>query len=245
MHGFKGFKDWGFFPLLGRRLAAAGHAVVGFNFSGAGIGPDLERFTDLEAFARNTLSAEAEELGRVVEWVRSGDLLPRRPQAVGVLGHSRGGGQAILLAGRSGDCDALATWSSVSTFDRWSEATRREWRERGRIHVLNSRTGQQMPMDVTLLDDFERNRESLDVGKAARAVEAPWLIVHGTEDLTVRPEEARALAREAPHARLLLIEGAGHTYEVGHPCRVPSRELLEAIEASERHFARWLLGEEG
>ena len=245
VHGFKGFKDWGFFPILRRRLASAGHAVVCFNFSGAGVGRDLLRFTDLEGFARNTLSAEAEELARVVEWVRAGDLLPRTPRTVGVLGHSRGGGQAVLLPGLSGTCDALVTWSSVGSFDRWSEETRREWRAKGRIHVMNSRTGQQMPLDVTLLEDFERNRSRLDVRAAARSVEAPWLIVHGDEDLTVAPDEARALAREAPHARLVLIESAGHTYEVGHPCEVPSPQLLEAVEATERHFARYLLGEDG
>jgi len=245
VHGFKGFKDWGFFPFLRRRLVAAGHAVIGFNFSGSGVGRDQESFTDLEGFARNTLSAEAEELASVVAWVRSGELLPRRPQAVGVLGHSRGGGQAILLAGRSQGLGALVTWSSVSTFDRWSRETREEWRERGRIYVLNGRTGQQMPLDVTLLDDFEGNRERLDVTGGARAVRAPWLIVHGTEDVTVPAGEARSLAREAPHARLVLVEGAGHTYEVGHPFEVPSPELLEAVEASERHFARHLLGEGG
>ena len=33
VHGFKGYKDWGFFPHLCERLAIAGHAVVSFNFS--------------------------------------------------------------------------------------------------------------------------------------------------------------------------------------------------------------------
>ncbi|HEX9709632.1 MAG TPA: alpha/beta hydrolase, partial [Candidatus Thermoplasmatota archaeon] len=58
VHGFKGFKDWGFFPHVARRLAAAGHAAVVFNFSGAGVGRDTEHFADLDGFARNTLSRE-------------------------------------------------------------------------------------------------------------------------------------------------------------------------------------------
>ena len=37
VHGFKGFKDWGFFPLVAQRLAAAGHAAVSFNFTGSGV----------------------------------------------------------------------------------------------------------------------------------------------------------------------------------------------------------------
>ena len=42
-HGFKGFKDWGFFPHTARELAArTGYPAVTFNFSGSGIGPDWE-----------------------------------------------------------------------------------------------------------------------------------------------------------------------------------------------------------
>jgi dienelactone hydrolase len=95
IHGFKGFKDWAFFPHLCRSLAASGHVVISFNFSGSGIGSDPERFTELEAFASNTLSREVEEVGWVVEWVMTGDLLPRKPTSLGLLGHSRGGGDAI------------------------------------------------------------------------------------------------------------------------------------------------------
>lgn len=43
-HGFKGFKDWGFFPWVAEGMAAAGYAVVTFNFSRNGIGADPERF---------------------------------------------------------------------------------------------------------------------------------------------------------------------------------------------------------
>ena len=32
-HGFKGFKDWGHFPLIQRYLANNGFIVVAFNFS--------------------------------------------------------------------------------------------------------------------------------------------------------------------------------------------------------------------
>lgn len=241
VHGFKGFKDWAFFPHLARALAAAGHTVVSFNFSGSGIGSDPERFTELDAFAANTLSRESEELARVVDWVATGDLVPRRPRALGLLGHSRGGGDAILQAAADPRVEALVTWSAVSTFDRWSRATREEWRESGRVYVLNQRTGQQMPLDVGLLEDLERNRERLDPTAAAARVEAPWLILHGETDRTVEVEEARTLARAAPAGRLQVIAEAGHTFEVGHPFTVPSRALTQAIDASIAHFARHLI----
>ena len=237
IHGFKGFKDWAFFPHVCRRLAGAGHSVVSFNFSGSGIGPDPERFTELEAFAANTLSREVEEVARVADWVMAGDLLPRQPVRLGMLGHSRGGGDAILHTAGDPRVGALVTWSAVSTFDRWSEATRAEWRESGRIYVLNSRTGQHMPLDVGLLEDLEGRLERLDVESAANRVAVPWLVVHGEEDRTVELEEARLLARAAPNARLRIVAGAGHAWEVGHPFAGPSPELDQAVAATLDHFA--------
>ena len=55
VHGFKGFKDWGFFPHLCQHLAAAGHAVVSFNFARNGISSDPMEFTELESFGTNNL----------------------------------------------------------------------------------------------------------------------------------------------------------------------------------------------
>ena len=57
-HGFNGFKDWGFFPLLGETLANSGYAAITFNFSRNGIGSDPEVFTEPEKFALNTYSHE-------------------------------------------------------------------------------------------------------------------------------------------------------------------------------------------
>jgi pimeloyl-ACP methyl ester carboxylesterase len=240
VHGFKGFKDWGFFPYVANRLAASGHAVVSFNFSGSGIGSNPGDFTELEAFARNTLSRELEELARVTELTCSGEILPRPPRSLGLLGHSRGGGDAILHAASEPRVGALVTWSALSSFDRWTEETRREWRESGRIYVINSRTGQHMPLDVTLLEDFEANRERLDLEKAAASVTAPWLIVHGRDDLTVDVGAAATFGRLAPGSRILIVAGAGHTYESRHPFEGTTRQLTEALDATVGHFARHL-----
>ncbi len=245
VHGFKGFKDWGFFPYVCDRLAAAGHAVISFNFSRNGIGADGETFTELESFASNTLSLEQAELRAVVDDVLEGDLLPLRPRAVGLLGHSRGGGQSVLAAADDPRISALVTWAAVSTWERWDDETLRQWREDGRIWILNTRTGQQMPLDVTLLEDYEANRERLDVLAAAERVQAPWLVVHGTEDLTVPVGEARALARAGPRTRMILVEGAGHTFEATHPFQATTPELEEALRFTLRHFRRTLAHEEG
>jgi dienelactone hydrolase len=240
VHGFKGFKDWSFFPYVCSRLVGAGYAVVSFNFARNGVGEDLSHFGELHRFASNTLSLELDELSAIVDETVSGDLLPRRPRQVGLLGHSRGGGQAVLGAAADHRVDALVTWAAVSHFDRWTDETKAQWRGEGHVVVLNQRTGQQMPLNVTLLEDYEANRDRLDIRAAAGRLQAPWLIVHGGDDLTVRPDEADALARASRGARVALIENAGHTFDVGHPFQGPSPQLEEAVAHTVAHFREHL-----
>lgn len=43
-------------------------------------------------------------------------------------------------------------------------------------------------------------------------IAAPTLVVHGTEDRMIHPDNGRVLAERIPGARLALLEGAGHAY---------------------------------
>lgn len=240
VHGFKGFKDWGFFPHVCERLAGSGHAVVSFNLSHNGVGEDFLEFTELDRFGANTLSLELDDILFMVDQTLAGNVLPSRPRTVGLLGHSRGGGQTVLAAAADDRIEAIATWAAVADFDRWSQEAKEEWRADGRIWVMNSRTGQQMPLDVGLLEDFEAHRERLDIGAAAEVLDVPWLIVHGRNDETVSVEEGRALARAARQGRLVLVDGAGHTFEARHPFSGSTPQLDQALDATLAHFQPYL-----
>ncbi|MDH3268405.1 MAG: alpha/beta hydrolase, partial [Ignavibacteria bacterium] len=65
VHGFKGFKDWGFWPYTGNYFGNRGFFVLTFNFSNNGVGEKLTEFTELDKFANNTFSLELEELNEV------------------------------------------------------------------------------------------------------------------------------------------------------------------------------------
>jgi len=237
MHGFKGFKDWGFFPHLCERLARAGHLVVSFNGSRNGIGANLVDFTDLEAFGRNTISHEVADLHWMLDQLIAGRGSDgRRVESVGLLGHSRGGGTSIVAAAEREDLSALVTWNAVSTFDRWTPEQREDLKRRGVAYVVNSRTGQNMPLYRVIQEDFETNRRRLDVVAVAAKVQVPWLIVHGTDDATVTVAEAEALGRSAPNAATELIRGSGHTFEASHPMGEVTPGLDAAIAVSLRHF---------
>ena len=237
VHGFKGFKDWGFFPYLCERLAADGHLVVSFNGSRNGVGPNLLDFTDLEAFGRNTYSHEVGDVHHMVDLLAAGEWSGgRRPESVGILGHSRGGGTGIVTVAERGDVSALVTWAAVSTFHRWTPEEREDWRRQGVVYITNARTGQDMPLYRVVLDDLEANGPRFDVLAAAARVSVPWLIVHGAEDPTVPLAEARELARAGRNAELELVEGSGHTFEAVHPFETVTPGLERAIRATLRHF---------
>ena len=240
VHGFKDFKDWGFFPWVCERLAGAGHATISFNFSRNGVGADPGRLSDLERFGSNTLSLELEELRWILADVLDGNLLPRRPRKAALFGHARGGAHAIIAAAAEPRVRALVTWGALARLDRWSEETKELWRTDGRVWVLNPQTGEQMPLGVGFLEDFEANREELAVVSAAGRVRAPWLIVHGTDDLTVWPSEAETLTRANAGARLYLVERAGHTFGAVHPFAGPTPELREAMDRTVEHLRRHL-----
>lgn len=240
-HGFKGFMDWGFFPYLCDLLSDRGFVAIRFNLSGAGMQPGDNRVTDLEAFRTATFSKDVAELESIVRSVGR-DIAPgvADPEDVSLLGHSRGGGIALLVAA---ECPVrtLVTWSAVSTFERMGPEEVARWRETGSVPILNARTGQQLELGVEVLEDLQAHRAQLDLEAAARKRTAPWLIVHGDADETVPFGEAEALARAgADPVSLLRISGASHTFGVSHPFDGPSPHLVQAMNATQSWFRRRL-----
>ncbi|MNT43178.1 Alpha/beta hydrolase family protein [compost metagenome] len=74
-----------------------------------------------------------------------------------------------------------------------------------------------MPLNVTLLQDFEENAATLNIVEAAKRINIPWLILQGDEDVNVPFETAQQLADANPASRLVKIEGANHVYGASQP----------------------------
>lgn len=239
LHGFKGFKDWGFFPPLAERLAKAGFAAVSYNASGSGV-DDSGEFVRPDRFGRNTFTAELRDLGAVQAALDAGGLGVPRPTITALVGHSRGGGIAILGSAGNPRVGALVTWAAVASPFRWSEEMKRRWRQQGFLEVKNQRTGLVLPLYPDILDDLDRNGAALDIGAAADRITVPWLVLHGEQDETVQLKEGEALAgsRAAPEFRV--IPATGHTFGAAHPFAGSTPALDEVMDRTVAFLSRHL-----
>jgi len=217
-HGFKGFKDWGTHNMLANFFAENGFRFLKFNFSHNGTTPDSPvDFTDLIAFADNTFLMELEDLGTVIDFACNGSSMPRA-NGVYLMGHSMGGGISIIKAAEDKRVKKLITLGAVASFrNLWPKQAEEQWRLQGIMYLYNSRTGQQMPVKSTLLNELDQHPARLDILAKAASVTCPWLIVHGDADTTVNISHANDLKATQPNAQLIVVEKGDHTLGGMHP----------------------------
>ena len=245
VHGFKGFKNWGFFPDLAERLTMAGYVTITPNFSRNGIGYDYNTFEKLDKFAENSHSHEMEDLQMVIDQIKNEKIGKRviDIERLALFGHSRGGGTAILKAAELGDdIKCLITWASLSTFFRYDNGQIEQWKKEGYIEIANSRTKQMMRMNKSYWDDLNKNKNRFDILKAAEKLENPSLFIHGKADETVSFKDSEQLHENcaAYVKRLELIENTGHTFGIPHPIEKPTEEYLTAVELTEHWLDNYL-----
>jgi len=238
VHGFKGFKDWGFGPYIGDFFAKKGFFVITFNFSHNGIGEGKTEFTELDKFAENTFSLEVAELNEVIDAYLNSFFGGRSDEGIGIAGHSRGGAIAMLTSQSRPEVKAVTVWSSVSKLERYSERQKEEWRKKGVFNVLNTRTNQVMPLNLTLLDDIENNSNALSIQSAVGNLSKPLLIVHGENDLAVPFHEAEQLLEWADkeNSELVKIDKAGHTFDIKHPFEGSNPKFETVLDKTEKFF---------
>lgn len=222
-HGYKGFKDWGAWEEMGEYFAEKGYFFVKFNFSHNGTTTEKPtEFLDIEAFGENNYIKELDDFQTVIDWL----LLPDFEFAqhldvsnICLVGHSRGGGIALIKASEDKRVTRLITLSAVSDFgSRFpGEEEIEKWQEKGVSYITNTRTGQQLPHHFQFYTNYKENEERLDISRAAKSLEIPHLIVHGSNDTTVPISDSGQLFEWSPYPDLLLVESADHVYDVSHP----------------------------
>jgi pimeloyl-ACP methyl ester carboxylesterase len=139
----------------------------------------------------------AEDLDVAIEWLRA----RRDVTSIGVIGHSVGAGAAILAASRTDQINAVV---SVAAFAHPGEA----------MAAGAPFNRFPAPIQRSLFRTMERTIgfrfDDIAPRERVASVNAPLLLVHGAADTTVPPSHLRELARRAPEAQTLLVEGADH-----------------------------------
>jgi uncharacterized protein len=233
IHGFKGFRRFGFFPNLARAAAVRGYAAVTFDFSHNGIGADgADTFSAMHLFAEQTHTRNLAEIRRVLDVLSGGALLGRPARRIGLMGHSRGGGEAVLAAAEDPRVNALVTWAAIAGIaERWTAEQVAAWEAGRSVEIENARTRQMMPVGPAYWRDVQANRERLDIPAAAARLTIPWLIIHGDADASVPVEEAHRLFDAAgEYAELLVVPGADHGFGGKHPYAGATDDLRGVTE---------------
>lgn len=242
IHGYKGFIDWGFFPTLFDSLAGAGLRVVAFNMSGSGIAPDWETCSETALFEQNTYSQELLDIQTVVRsFTRESNGWPfplAGPTAL--LGHSRGGGIALLASANVPRLQTIVTWASICRVDRWDAQAHMKWREQGYLEVVNSRTDQKFRLTTDLLNDVEQNSGRLELETALRGLTIPVLLLHGEKDDAVGVDECRKLfAWKSAHSGQEVPEEQAMPPALANLPVPPETDLRWGAEGSLQALVKW------
>jgi pimeloyl-ACP methyl ester carboxylesterase len=208
------------------------------------MGSGSKRFNELEKFSRNTIGKELEDIRALLRAAKEGKLGAGQIDAsrIGIVGHSRGGGVAILSASGERDIRGVAAWSTVATFHRYSPHQHEAWERQGFLPVTVRGLRTRLKFGIEVLRDLEANREVYDLPRAVRALRIPLLLVHGAADVSVRPAEPESLYAVADRSRteFVLVEGTGHTFGAKHPYRHGSPTVDHLVELTARWFHRFI-----
>jgi pimeloyl-ACP methyl ester carboxylesterase len=190
-HGVTSHHDRPYLVALGEACADAGLASLRLSFAGNG---------DSEGrFEQCTLSKEVADLGAVLDACEGW-----RPAYVG---HSMGGAVGALRAADDRRLAALVSLAGMTHVQSFMEQ-----------HFGHLTPGRDVMLErehallsQIFLDDARQIGDVLD---AARRVQAPWLLVHGTDDELVPFADSEDLLRAAgPQTSLHPLPGADHVFE--------------------------------
>ncbi len=242
-HGYKGFKGWGPWHLMCQAIAKQGYFVVTINFShnGGCVQQPID-FPNLEAFGNDNFSKQQDDLQSVIDNVVAtgfefASLV--NVNQITLIGHSRGGGAAIIKTANESKITKLITLASISTYDTSfpSGNILEKWKKEGVWYVTNGRTKQQMPHYIQFYEDYQKNKEQLNIKNAAKNLSVPHLLIHGTKDTSVTMESAEKIKQWNPKALTYFLE-TDHVFDGKHPWNM--EEMPHALEEITQQMLRFL-----
>jgi 3-oxoadipate enol-lactonase len=211
-------------PALARELR-----VVAYDFRGNGNSDEPPGPATMETFVDDTVALldalgieRAHVYGQSFGGMVAQEMALTRPQRVRtlILGCTHAGPRQTVRA-KGSKVPKGEAWRSMYSPgfpDRHPEHVAEDLRM-GAAQPKHPEGGRRQWEAMQGFDSFER----------LPGMDVPTLVLHGTEDLAVSPENARLLADRIPGAELVLLEGAGHLYH---------SEQAEVADAAVLDFVR-------
>lgn len=242
MHGFKGYKDYGFIPVLAYDLCDAGMLVHRFNFSTSGMTNEIETFARPDLFELDTWTRQVEDIVCAVQAVRNGELAGNE-LPIFLIGHSRGGASVLLAAGRHGDKLKLAgviTINAVDCCSRMPKDEQEAFLERGYSITESARTKQELRINSAWLREQLDEPMMHDVPLQASKMRCPARVIHSEDDQAVNYSAGVALAH-ACKTELISLESGNHVLNMPNPSGtdcVRSAQLLKVTDSIARFITK-------
>lgn len=156
---------------------------------------DARNHGNSDADSFSSLPRFAEDVEHAIDWLRQQH--PGRTRRLALLGHSVGAGAILLAASRRHDIDAAISLSAFA---------HPQWMMRRYLQRFHLPT----PLLRFILSYVQWiiGHRFTDIAPLTTvcSIRCPILLVHGRADRTVPVEDARAIVRGCPGARLTLLE---------------------------------------
>lgn len=223
-HGFKGFKDWGAWDMIGDYFAKANFVFVKFNFSHNGTTIESPHdLSNMEAFSENNYSKEWEDLQACINHLKQVQGIHQKElnhDQIHLIGHSRGGGLVLTLGHKFPSVQTITGWAAVDSLDyAWKDpAFVDKWKEEGKYEVYNGRIKKQMPIKFQFFEDFKSKETEFSLSTNLAKFMGPILLCHGLKDLAIPHTAAENIKKHrVNNTETYLIEDCDHVFNLRHP----------------------------
>ena len=242
IHGFKGYKDYGFIPLMAHDLCQQRILVHRINLSTSGMTNEVDTFSRPDLFELDTWMRQVEDITQTCAAIREG-AIPGKSLPLFLIGHSRGGASVLLAAGLNREKLSLSGVITINAVDRccrMEETEQNEMLERGYTFTESARTGQTLRINSQWLQEQLDYPEDHDVLEQAARAHVPACIIHGDADDAVNISAGKAIVRKL-NTHLHVLEGGNHVLNMKNPSSINaprSEPFLKAVDGITRFICQ-------
>lgn len=193
-HGVTGDKDRPVVSDTADALNQAGFDTLRFSFAGNGASEG--------DFRQATISKEVQDLDSVISAVS--ETYPK----VAYIGHSMGGAVGVLQTAKDKRIQALVSLAGMVNTKKFAEV------EYGDVIPDEGCMWEDetCPLSSDFMKDLCQTISSVE--PMAEVISVPWLLIHGTADDVVLPDDTRTIqSLKGDTVSVHWIEGADHSYE--------------------------------